>query len=70
MNLHLVFSSLKRGLVLWVTTGKKISAGVAACGVSVFRKKKVQKKNPKRNVLEKLLLVEGCKGELQPGGSK
>lgn len=65
MNLHLVFSSLKRWLVLWVTTDKKISAGVAACGVSVFGKKKVKKKQTK-----KLLLVEGCKGELQPGGSK
>lgn len=48
MNLHLVFSSLKRWLVLWVTTDKKISAGVAACGVSVFGKKKKLKKKPKK----------------------
>lgn len=48
MNLHLVFSSLKRWLVLWVTTDKKISAGVAACGVSVFRKKKSSEKEPRK----------------------
>lgn len=47
---------------------QEISAGVAACGVSVCRKKK--KLKPKKNVFEKLPLVEGCKGELQPGGSK
>lgn len=51
MNLHLVFSSLKRWLVLWVTTDKKISAGVAACGVSVFGKKKVKKKTNQKAAL-------------------
>lgn len=70
MKIHLVFSSLKRWLVLWVTTDKKISAGVAACGVSVLRKRNKVLKNPKNNVFEKLPLVEGCKGELHPGGSK
>lgn len=43
VNLQLVSSSLKRCLVLWVTTDKKISAGVAARSVSVFGKKKLKK---------------------------